>query len=277
MSDIARFNRQVNHIKNDLLSGSATLVNNYIETVNTLLWAEYTSSAEILIALENSVRQLQGLGRQFPVLHHFLGFLQKNITQKPIVANLKQVVRDYQNEWSDVNHRIALQAERIIDWPNKTILVHSNSSTVTEFFKTIVNKGRLPAIIQTESRPNYEGRVQARDLAAIGYEVTLIADAAVGHYLNRVDCAVLGADAIAEQYFVNKIGSYLLTLACAERKKPVYVLTDSRKQVAKTALPTVQQQDPEAIWARAPQRVTPENYCFEITPVNLVTQIIDER
>ena len=43
-----------------------------------------------------------------------------------------------------------------------------------------------------------------------------------------VDMAIVGADSISENYFINKIGTHLIALACLHIKIPLYVLSDSQ-------------------------------------------------
>jgi translation initiation factor 2B subunit (eIF-2B alpha/beta/delta family) len=46
-----------------------------------------------------------------------------------------------------------------------------------------------------------------------------------------VDLLVLGADAITEKYFVNKIGSYGMTVTAQQGEVPTVVVTDDTKLI----------------------------------------------
>jgi translation initiation factor 2B subunit (eIF-2B alpha/beta/delta family) len=97
-------------------------------------------------------------------------------------------------------------------------------------------------------------------------EIHLIEAATIGNIVPRVDCAVVGADAISRTGAVlHKVGTLPLALCCRHFGKPLYALGHSLKQV-----------DHE-IDEPPPPHSVPETRVFDITPAQLVTAIVTER
>ena len=139
-----------------------------------------------------------------------------------------------------------------------------------------MGNGIEATIFQTESRPALEGRQQARILLRLGLEVNLIVDSAVSRVLPNMDLVLLGADHVTLNYFVNKIGSCAIALACQHFKVPVYVLADSRKFIATGKVPDEPLKREEEVWEDAPKGVVIPNYYFESVPNDLVDAFVTE-
>ena len=89
--------------------------------------------------------------------------------------------------------------------------------------------------------------------------------------------ALLGADAISENDFVNKVGSYAVALAAKEAGVPVYVagLTDKFIPEAARGRPD-RLWDPSEVLEKAHPGVTVENRYFEQVPLALVEGVVTE-
>ena len=97
--------------------------------------------------------------------------------------------------------------------------------------------------------------------------------------LDDIDYAILGADRIYNDFFINKAGSYAIALLCREKSVPLYVLADSRK-ILNTNLPAgykEKMRPAREIWGTPPSGITPVNYYFEAVPVDLITRLITEK
>ena len=175
-----------------------------------------------------------------------------------------------------------MQARSAIDLNQKLILCHSQSSAVREIFDAYQGNRKKVKIIQTESRPVLEGRIQAVNLLKLGYEVKLISDTGYSRHLDRINMILLGADAIFRDYFINKSGSYNICLAGKNAGIPVYILADSRKFWF--SLPPEQREmqyneikkPEEEIWKDPYPGVNIENYYFEKIPVDWADGFITE-
>jgi translation initiation factor eIF-2B subunit delta len=272
MSD---FYEKLEKIWDDHLSGSAEILQKYIDLLKNL------SDLQDQNSLLNFIIQSQERHSTFLVVRHFLDemirFLQADLYDWR--NDLKRQIMDYETNWNNVNERIASAAGTIIDLSNKTILLHSNSSAVKSFFSSQKTNTKKIRIIQTESRPLMEGRIQAEFLAGSGYQVKLITDSAIGRYAGSAEMSILGADAIYKNFFVNKCGSFPIALFCREQGIPLYVLADSRKIWSRSELsdPVENIKPPHELWKDPPDNVIVENYYFEQIPNELVALFITER
>ena len=275
MPQLLVFKQAVDEIKADNTSGSTSILTYFIHALIELLSSNVDPGLQIK-TIKESIVSLHQACEEFPILAHFISIMEQQLVQNESLSDLQQLIGDYNRQWSDVNNRIATNAANIIDWQAKTIMVHSNSTTVVEFFKTISSQQHLPSSIQTASRPNFEGRIQGKLLAQMGFNVTIVIDAAMGYYTIQADLAVVGVDAMLNSCFYNKMGTHLLALAFKASNKPFYVLADSRKQVnAGSKLPGQPKPNVE-LYSDPPRGINLENYYFEATPISLVTQVIYE-
>ncbi len=88
-------------------------------------------------------------------------------------------------------------------------------------------KSDLLTMVVCESRPACEGIAMARRLSRAGCRVIVIADAAMGTWIENVDAVILGADWIDRRGFINKTGSRAMSMLASANGKPVYVVGDS--------------------------------------------------
>nr|ACO14648.1 Translation initiation factor eIF-2B subunit alpha [Caligus clemensi] len=111
------------------------------------------------------------------------------------------------------------------------ILVHGCSNTVLQTLaKTAEENKRIHAYV-TEGNDG-EGRKMIKKLTALNLDTTLIPDAAIGAYMDRVDCVVVGAQGVVESGgIINKIGTYTMSLCARALNKPFYVICESFKFV----------------------------------------------
>ena len=64
----------------------------------------------------------------------------------------------------------------------------------------------------------------------LGIPVTLVADAAVGYIMERVDLVMVGAEAIVESGGIyNTTGTYLISVMAKAANKPFYIVGESFK------------------------------------------------
>jgi translation initiation factor 2B subunit (eIF-2B alpha/beta/delta family) len=130
----------------------------------------------------------------------------------------------------------------------------------------------------SESRPALEGRRLASRLAASGIPVTYYSDAAVGHALASSDAVLVGADAVAPEWILNKSGTRMLAAAATQQGLPVYAVATRDKFVshAVAARIVVKEGAPAELWEAPPEGVTLHNPYFERTPLDLVASVISD-
>ncbi len=159
------------------------------------------------------------------------------------------------------------------------VLTHSYSSTILEALKKAASEKKGIKVYVSESRPRYEGRAMAKELAESGCDVTLITDASIGYFIKDVDVAVVGADTIlADGSVVNKIGTYLLALSASKVGVPFYVAAETIKIGVRTlfAKPVLEERSPAEVFKDF-SNLKVRNIYFDVTPADLVTKIVCEH
>lgn len=91
-------------------------------------------------------------------------------------------------------------AELAVDFirDDTVILMHSYSRAVISLLLKANSMHRRFQVIVTEARPNCRGIPAARLLNDHGIPTTVILDSAVGHYINKVDMVLVGAEGVVE-------------------------------------------------------------------------------
>jgi translation initiation factor 2B subunit (eIF-2B alpha/beta/delta family) len=272
--------------ESDNTTGSAELLEQYIELL--LFWLE---KGELKLPkdktfLMDHVKRLEDNHRSLMVFLHFssrvIEMLNRSVEEDWNKA-LEDFLIDYSDHWKGVNIRLAMQANTVIDLHQKLVLCHSQSSAVREIFSAFEGNKKKVRILQTESRPVLEGRMQAVNLHQLGYEVKLITDTGYARHLDRINMILLGADAVYRDYFVNKTGSYNICLAGKNAGIPVYIIADSRKFWF--SLPSgyhemqfsEKKKPGEEIWKDPQPGIEIENFYFEKIPVSWADGFITEK
>ena len=151
----------------------------------------------------------------------------------------------------------------------------------------------------SETRPRNQGAaLTAWELGQAGIPLTVIADNAAGHLMQRglVDVVIVGADRVTSAGdAANKIGTYLKALAAHAHDIPFYVafpgttidwtISDGVRQIPieqRSAREVTHQVGRLASGARAEVALTPEgtaarNDGFDVTPARYITGLITER
>jgi translation initiation factor 2B subunit (eIF-2B alpha/beta/delta family) len=157
------------------------------------------------------------------------------------------------------------------------VVTISFSRSVARVLETLGREGPL-RVSCSESRPALEGRRLAARLVESGIPVTCYTDAAIGHAVGDAHAVLVGADAVAPRWFLNKSGTRMLAAAATQQGVPVYVLASRDKFVSRQIADelSIREQEPAEVWDSAPAGVTVRNPYFESTPLDLVTALITD-
>lgn len=272
------FENELKKVFNDKQSGSASVLQKLIEALLTYFGMPESKPDPIRRKIPLMKKHLG----HFAVVSHFLAAFEKIFNTETRMSSEKVIgfLTSYKREWANVNSGVARQACKIIDGSGKTFLLHSNSSVIVSFFKCLKANHTKVKVIQTESRPAYEGREEAKAIAGLGFEVRLITDSAAGLLMPETDYVVSGADRIGKNYFVNKTGTYANALLCREYQIPFFVLADSRKITSAQFHPADMPypvKPPEEVWKTEHPNISAFNMYFEAIPCRLVNAFITEQ
>jgi len=104
---------------------------------------------------------------------------------------------------------VILEAGRLISASPKVMSI-SYSGLVRDALLKAQELGSAPTLFIGEGRPQKEGLLLAAELAQRGIQTIVYADLAFADFLKEVQLVVVGADAVFENSFINKIGTKLL-------------------------------------------------------------------
>jgi len=189
--------------------------------------------------------------------------------------------RNFQKCLAESKERIAeIGANRIRD--GSVVFTHCHSSTVTNMLAKAKRAGKDFEVICTETRPAFQGRITANELAlAVGIKTTFIVDSAARSFMHDADIVLVGADAItSEGNVVNKIGTGTLALIAHEARKPFYVVSELLKFSPTTLYgeyEQIEERSRDEIWKEAPPQLNIRNPAFDVTPRHLIHGIISEE
>ena len=207
---------------------------------------------------------------------------------RPTEPFLRNVLRYLQNfgEPEKLIKKLEADKEKISEFASKKIksgmivYTHCHSSSVTRSLIKAKKKGKKFEVHVTETRPFFQGRITAKELAQNGIKVTLFVDSAIRLALEKADLMFIGADVITSEGFViNKIGSGAFAELANKREIPVYVITHSWKfepESLKGFEEEIERRSEKEVWAKKPKKVKICNWVFEKVDANLITGIISE-
>ncbi len=159
---------------------------------------------------------------------------------------------------------------------NSTVYTHCHSSAVVGVLKAAKTK-KIRAC-NTETRPLFQGRSTAKDLAKARIPVEHFVDSGMYHAISQSDIVLLGADAITPRGVYNKIGSAMAAQLAAVQKKPLYICSNALKfdpRTLKGKKVVVEERASSEVW-KAPKGVTVRNAAFDCIPTKHITGIISE-
>jgi len=218
------------------------------------------------------------------VLYHVKMGVEKGQPIKELKNIAKDRVEEFLRELNDSIEKIGQVGARRLG-KNDVILTHGYSTSALEVLRKGREEGKNIKVIVTETRPEYQGRLMARELVRIGIPTTIIIDSAIHNFMREVDKVLVGAEAVAANgAIVNKIGTSTIALAAHESRVRVFVAAGIYKFSPETMLGELIE-----IEERDPFLVVPEeelqkigqvgvrNPAFDVTPPEHIDLIITER
>jgi translation initiation factor 2B subunit (eIF-2B alpha/beta/delta family) len=108
--------------------------------------------------------------------------------------------------------------------------------------------------------------------------VTFFSDAAIGQALDGADAVLVGADAVAPTFFLNKSGTRMLATAAGLHGVPVYVVATRDKFISLAIATRLENREgpPAEVWESPPAGVSVRNPYFERIPLDLVSSVITD-
>ncbi|NYZ77497.1 S-methyl-5-thioribose-1-phosphate isomerase [Candidatus Micrarchaeota archaeon] len=161
---------------------------------------------------------------------------------------------------------------------NAVVMTHCHSSTVTGILKKA--KGKNIKVIACETRPRYQGRVTAAELAKAGVDVTLIVDGAMNLYMKKADLILVGADSITSRGdLINKVGTSALAHVAKMHDVSFYSAAELFKYSSMTFYGTrekIEERDSKEVWEKPPKGVRISNPAFDVTAAKYINGYVTE-
>lgn len=158
------------------------------------------------------------------------------------------------------------------------IFTHCHSSTAVGILKEAKNQGKKFSVFTTETRPRFQGRVTAKELANVGIEVIHMVDSAAKYAIDGADVFIFGADSILPSgYLINKVGTGIFCVVASRYDVPTYCATHTLKIVTDRVDEPVEERDPREVWEDAPQNVKIKNPAFDKVHLKYITAFITEK
>lgn len=266
-------------IFNDRVSGSGSILKKLEDELLTLGSLQPTIPVPELIS---DLEKLKNVFPQFALFHHFITVLLDYLSSRELLSGdqLTEFIQTYRQKWKGSQSQAAEQLLREVSFQNKNVLLHSNSSAIHCLFDKHSERNEKPVLWQTLSSPANEGKIQAEILNSKGYDVHLFHEDALSKFIHQIDFAILGADFISDTFFINKSGSFPLSLILQHFQKPVYVLAEKRKYLSEKESAEFnllkELPKPSDEIAQTSQNIKIHNFYFEAIPLTLIKKVFTE-
>ena len=198
---------------------------------------------------------------------------------EPCLANTLRYAEKYSAESAfhyleEADETIAKLGAKLV---RGIVYTHCHSSSVNK----VLNEAKKNFKVNcTETRPMFQGRITAKELADLSIPVTLYVDSAMRLAIKKANIAMIGADSITvDGEVINKIGSELAADTCSHFKVPLYIITNSWKfdlrSLYNKEVP-IEQRPTSEVWDKKPKGVNVMNPAFEKIKASSIKAIVSE-
>jgi len=209
--------------------------------------------------------------------------MQMRAKKAKSVNELKKMLIVHENDMlkrmDDDTKKLAAYGSRLIP-EDALVLTHCHSSTTTMIMREAKKQGKKFSVVCFETRPRYQGRVTAAELAKAGIDVTLAVDGAMNLFMKKADIVIVGADSITSRGdLINKIGTCTLAHIARMNDVSFYSAAELFKYSPMTIFGTrekIEERDPKEVWDKAPRGVKVRNPAFEATAAKYINGYITE-
>ena len=210
---------------------------------------------------ERNKKKLLSLRPTEPTLTNALNFLDR--------LGKKKTISHFKKAQEKINKNVFKKIKN-----NSVIYTHCHSTNVSKSLIYAKRKGKKFSVVNTETRPLFQGRKTARELSKARIKTTTFVDSAMNEAIKKADVILLGADAILRDSVINKIGSGAIAELAHAHKKPLYIVADSWKFSPKNV--KIEERDFHEVWKKAPKQIKVRNPAFGKIPKRHVKGIISE-
>lgn len=163
---------------------------------------------------------------------------------------------------------------------NAVVLTHCHSSTVTGILKRAkMNRTRF-SVVACETRPRWQGRITATELAKAGIDVTLVVDGAANMMMKKADLCLVGADSITSKGdLINKVGTSMIAHLARMHDVSFFSAAELSKFSRFTmygAREQIEERDRAEVWDMPARGVRIRNPAFDVTASSYISGYVTE-
>jgi ribose 1,5-bisphosphate isomerase len=251
-----RFNEIIKDIKSIKIQGARNI-------------AKAALFAFFLFPNKHTIQKLISLRPTEPMLHKVLSLVDK--------FSKEQILLHFDESQNKINKNVS----KLIKSQDK-IFTHCHSTNVINALVYAKKQGKKFEVLNTETRPLFQGRKTSKELSKAKIKVTIFVDSALDMAIEKenkkdkiyADKIFLGADALLKTGIINKIGSNTIAELAHLHKIPIYIIADSWK-FSKNKIP-IEQRKLNEVWDNAPEHIKIKNPAFEFVDKKYITKIITE-
>ena len=202
-------------------------------------------------------------------ISRYMRYYRGNNIKRDTVKEINKLLRENKNR----REKIILNGSKLLH-RELTIFTHCRSTTVTSILKKAAKKNKI-VVVNTETRPLFQGRITAKELAKEKIKVIHHVDSAMAEAMENADAVLLGADAVTKDNYYNKVGSLSVALMAKHYHIPLYVCTTlwgfERGKVK------IEERSGKEIWKNAPKEIKIHNPAFDKIPLKFVHAFVCEE
>ncbi len=220
-----------------------------------------------LFSTKSSKQKLLNSRPTEPMMEYVLNLAEKK--------KYDEILKHFNSTQNKINESVFKLIEN-----NSVIFTHCHSTNVVNSLIYAKKKAKKFEVYTTETRPLFQGRKTAKELAKNRIKVTMFVESFIDDALSRqqgmkkVSKVFLGADALLKNGIINKIGSELIAKIAKENKVSVYIIADSWK-FSRSRI-SLEQRRLNEIWDKAPKNIRVKNPAFEFVNKKYISGIITE-
>lgn len=250
--------------------------------------AKVNNYQELLSKVKYYCNELANARPNEPLLYNAISFILNDIEDATTQQQARvRVIDRIQSFFSYIDESFALIKENAFQILRsyRVFMTHCHSSLVREVLIRIhESSGYKLTVINTETRPLYQGRIMALKLSEAGVKVIHIVDSAASSFLldpryPKPEVIVVGSDGITVKGdLINKVGTLGIAIVAKMAKIPFYVVTQTLKLDLRSMKPNfvIEMRDPSEVWEpNASELNTAKmeiiNPAFDVVPSKYIT------
>lgn len=261
--------------------------------IRAVIWTVEDSKAknreQLKAELQEAVKKIMHVRPTEPMLRNMVReavqFAASEIASSPY-ASIPELKRRIVTDEERYVKKMEAAAANIAEFgamviPDTALVVtHCHSSTVTGILKKAHADGKDLRVVCCETRPRWQGRITAEELAKAGIDVMLTVDMGVNKYMKKADLVLVGADAItAMGDLINKVGTSVVARLARMNDVSFYSAAELYKYDPLTcygAREKIEERDHAEVWEKPPRGVRISNPAFDATAARYINGYITE-